>query len=270
MHRQLTMLILTWLLPTMATSQEVARVGGRAITVAQFRSALETLGPQAELVRDNPDLRRKFLDHMIDADLMAAKAVKAGLDQDPRLQAQLAASRRDLLANAYLEQQTTVLLDKANLEAYFIANAAQFSDKEVRASHILINPSNGELARKILVRALAKEDFAKLAASYSSCPTKKEGGDLSFIKKGQLVPEVEQVAFSTAKDQIHPQLVKSRFGWHIVKVTDIIQDNIPTFAAKADEVRKLRSREAKLDLVTKLRREAGVSIHDSVLLRLNL
>jgi parvulin-like peptidyl-prolyl isomerase len=66
----------------------------------------------------------------------------------------------------------------------------------------------------------AGEKFEELATDYSDDPSGERGGDLGFFGKGRMVPEFEEVAFSLDVGEISEPF-KSRFGWHIVKVTDI-------------------------------------------------
>lgn len=75
-------------------------------------------------------------------------------------------------------------------------------------------------ADDILKKALAGEDFARLARDNSEDPGSKDnGGDLDFVKKGMLVPEFDKVLFDPGfKDgTVWPQLVETQFGWHIIK-----------------------------------------------------
>jgi parvulin-like peptidyl-prolyl isomerase len=88
--------------------------------------------------------------------------------------------------------------------------------KTVRASHILVDKENDAWAIKS--RLTEGEDFAKLATQYSKCPSKDKGGDLGYFNKGQMVPEFEQAAFSTPIGEVSDP-VKTRFGWHLIKVT---------------------------------------------------
>ncbi|MEA1925686.1 MAG: protein translocase subunit SecD [Patescibacteria group bacterium] len=78
-------------------------------------------------------------------------------------------------------------------------------------------------AEDVLPRALNGENFAELAKEFSDDPESAEkGGDLDFFKKGMMVPEFEDIVFKGGfnNGDIYPELVKSQFGWHIIKKTD--------------------------------------------------
>ncbi len=87
----------------------------------------------------------------------------------------------------------------------------------VEAKHILVK--SFEEAEKIRNRISKGEEFEKIAREVSLCPSGKFGGDLGVIKKGQMVKEFEDIAFSTPKGGISSP-VKTEFGWHLIKVTD--------------------------------------------------
>ncbi len=75
-------------------------------------------------------------------------------------------------------------------------------------------------AESILKRALAGEDFAQLAKENSDDPGSKDnGGEYDFVKKGSFIPEYEEVIFekNLKNGEIYPELVKTVFGWHVIK-----------------------------------------------------
>ncbi len=106
-------------------------------------------------------------------------------------------------------------------------NQQQYSTPEqVRASHILLKTEGKDeaavqkRAEALLARARSGADFAALATQNSEDDASKvKGGDLDYFGKGQMVPEFDKVAFSLPPGQIS-DLVKTQYGFHIIKVTD--------------------------------------------------
>jgi peptidyl-prolyl cis-trans isomerase D len=119
---------------------------------------------------------------------------------------------------------------KKKVQEYFEKNAAEFeTPAQVRASHILIKASAEDAAgtavakekAEALLKKVATSDFGQLASVNSEDPgSKVKKGDLGYFSKGSMVPEFENAAFSLKKGQVSG-LVKSAFGFHIIKVTDI-------------------------------------------------
>jgi len=88
---------------------------------------------------------------------------------------------------------------------------------QVRASHILVKtaPEAMEIKKEID----NGRSFEELAALYSLCPSGRNGGDLGYFGRGQMVPEFERKAFMLPVGEVSKP-VFSPFGWHIIKVTD--------------------------------------------------
>ena len=112
-----------------------------------------------------------------------------------------------------------IKMDDKEAEDYFNKNNEKFKRPEmVRASHILLKTEDE--AKNILKKLNSGADFGKLAAEYSIDPSAKtNNGDLNFFPKGSMVPEFEKAAFSTPVGKTS-NIVKTQFGYHIIKVTD--------------------------------------------------
>jgi len=111
--------------------------------------------------------------------------------------------------------------------------------EQVRASHILFKTEGKDeavvraTAEKVLQEVKAGGDFAELAKKYSEDEqSAKQGGDLDYFARGKMVPEFDQAAFSLEPGQVS-DLVKTQFGFHIIKVTD----KKPASTRTLDEVR---------------------------------
>jgi len=126
------------------------------------------------------------------------------------------------------QMRSKVAVTPQDIESYYNQNVQQFQQPEqVRASHILLKTEGKDeaavrkQAEDILKEAKAPgADFAELAKKYSEDEgSKANGGDLDYFGKGRMVPEFEQAAFALQPGQIS-DLVKSQFGFHIIKVVD--------------------------------------------------
>ena len=129
-----------------------------------------------------------------------------------------------LLDRDQARQRVTVTAD--DVTRYYNQNMQQFQTPEqVRASHILLKTEgkNEEEVRKqaeeVLKKVKAGGDFAALAKQYSEDTSKDQGGDLGLFGRGRMVPEFETAAFSMQPGQVS-DLVKSQYGYHIIKVTE--------------------------------------------------
>jgi peptidyl-prolyl cis-trans isomerase C len=82
------------------------------------------------------------------------------------------------------------------------------------ALHILVK--HKEQAEELLVQLSKGAKFQTLAKKHSSCPSAKKGGSLGEFKKGTMVPAFDNACFTG--DVLTPLLVKTKHGWHVVKV----------------------------------------------------
>jgi parvulin-like peptidyl-prolyl isomerase len=88
---------------------------------------------------------------------------------------------------------------------------------KVRASHILVEKHSQ--AQALIGRINSGEDFAKIAREYSTCPSKKRGGDLGWFTRGQMAAEFERAAFGLSVGAMTIEPVKTKYGYHIIKRT---------------------------------------------------
>lgn len=178
--------------------------------------------------------------------------IKSQFETEADFQAELRkmnTSQRDLM-NYFVEQITESELTK-QLVAKHISSQMRVEDAEMRAFYeaskdsMAVKPVSWDL-RMILrevkpsesaiaaIRAEAEtlqqradngEDFAALASEYSDCPSKAQGGDLGFFKRGMMVKPFEDAAFAMGVGEVSG-IVESQFGYHIIKVTEVKGDEV--------------------------------------------
>jgi peptidyl-prolyl cis-trans isomerase D len=124
--------------------------------------------------------------------------------------------------------RSAIKVPESEIEEFYKSNLQQYTTPaQVRASHILFQTEGKDEAavRKLAEEVLAKAkapgaDFAALASQYSEDEgSKVNGGDLDYFGRGRMVPAFEEAAFSMKSGEIS-DLVKTDFGFHIIKVVD--------------------------------------------------
>ena len=210
-------------------------------------------------VANTPELQAGVRETLIQRSLMAQEALKAGLDNQANVKAQLALARQNVLAQAWQQQFVQSLqLQDADLQAEYQRQIRLLGPQEYRVRHLLVQE---EATAKLLmekVRAGAK--IAELAAEYSrDDATKAKGGLTDWTPQGQLLPTILKAIESLKPGQWAPAPVASPVGWHVVQLDQVRayvppdMDKVKPQLAQAlveqrlqDKLRQLRS-SAKVD-----------------------
>ncbi|WP_330948555.1 peptidylprolyl isomerase [Virgibacillus sp. MG-45] len=129
---------------------------------------------------------------------------------------------------------------------------------ELKASHILVDDE--KTAKEVKKKLDEGGDFAKLAKEYSTDSSAEQGGDLGYFSAGKMVPEFEDAAYSMKVGEVS-DLVKSQFGYHIIKLEDKRkkEEDIGSFDDNKEAIRNdLRNKkvtpqeqQAKIDKIIK-------------------
>jgi len=164
---------------------------------------------------------------------------------------------QEQLSLEFVELKVTDLMSQVTVsddmvEAAYQENIAQYqTDARYKVSHILITATDDDTADKakaqsILDQLTSGADFAQLATELSDDSFSGEnGGDLDWIEPGVMDPEFERAAFALAKGQVSG-LVKSEFGYHLIKVTDLEEQVTKPLSEVSDAINlQLQENEAK-------------------------
>jgi len=179
--------------------------------------------------------------------------------------------KSQIVSKLYDEVTKSQKASDAEIESYYNSHKSDFV--EVKASHILfkVNDSKEEAAKKkkaeeVLQMIKSGQSFEKLAQKYSEDETtKQKSGDLGYFRKGQMVKEFEDAAFSLNIGEIS-SVVKTSYGFHIIKVTDRKQLSLNEVK---DEIKSTIESQKKDEyyqsLVEKWKKEAKIKKFEDVL-----
>ncbi len=169
-----------------------------------------------------------------------------------------------VLKLAEIEGFSTADVSESDALQYYQNNSVRYDiPEQVRASHILIKPQKApgsdpgaadtaarEKAEQLLEQINAGADFAQLAKENSACPSSSKGGDLGFGRKQSWVTPFSDAAFALQPGQIS-DVVKTRFGYHIIKVTDRKESSQIPFDNVKDDIAKTLQTQKESDLSKK-------------------
>lgn len=207
----------------------IAEFDDSKVTLNDFEKAYaKNVGSYENAVKDSFNNYKNFADLYVNFKMKLKDAESKGYENLPELNQELLDYKKKvgtsyILEKFLVEPELKDLYDKRKIE--------------VRASHIMIRPQNNDWdAAKKLADAIM--DSIKMGASFESMVTKysqdkfsvPKGGDIFYFTAGQLPFEFEDAAYKTEKGQIYPEVVKTNFGYHIIKVTDK-QKRVPKIRA---------------------------------------
>lgn len=238
--------------------------------------------PSAKMVKNAIESQLKaaskqemeFLAQMLAKDNMT-------LDQFIQKQSENPAFQKQAAMQEFLDKYvlTGIKVTEADALKYYQANPAEFTqpgdpDGSIRASHILVMvkkdatdaDKNAALAKinKILGELTQNpNNFEALAKAHSECGSAQRGGDLGAFTKGQMVPEFENAAFALKENEISG-VVKSQFGYHIIRRNPAQKSRIVPFAEVKDTLIEFMTRNAKqqavMEYIDKLLKEADFKL----------
>ncbi|APH03909.1 foldase protein PrsA [Bacillus weihaiensis] len=143
----------------------------------------------------------------------------------------------DMKLNLQIEKLVESRIDvtEEELQTYFEENKESFAKtKQIQASHILVKDE--DTANEVKDKLNAGQDFIELAQEYSTDTASAEsGGDLGYFGEGSMVAEFEEAAFSMKVDEVS-EPVKTEYGYHIIKVTDIQEASEASFNESKEEI----------------------------------
>lgn len=225
MKKVLTAVALATILSAPAWSQNLAVVNGKAIPSSRVEAMAAQLEQSGRPVDDA--LRGQIKEHLTKLEIFAQAAEQQGIKSKPAYkQAAEQALQNVLMTELFAHYMRKNPVSDAEIKAEYDKFVGSNTGKEFRARHILVE-SEAE-AQALIAQIKGGASFEELAKSKSKDPgSGANGGDLDWATPGNFVPEFAEAMQKLDKGQLTDAPVKSQFGWHIIRVDDVRQAQLP-------------------------------------------
>jgi len=243
----------------------LASFNGQTITLGEFDQLWEEVPEEYKLQLD----KSMLLDQLISEKLLMQEAKNMGLEEDNVVLEQIKKMTEQILVQVLIERE---ILDKVNINdqevsEYYEQNKESFTEKEqVYLYNILLETE--EEAQDILEQLKSGGDFSEIAKEKSTGPSAAQGGDLGYLTKGTIIPEIEEVVFALEVEELS-EVVKSDYGFHILKITEKKPETVRTLEEVKEEIIQTllpaKQKEAFDNLLEELKGKAEIEINEEAL-----
>ena len=227
-------LVAAALLGTMAlpvSAQNLAIVNGKAVPKERAEALKQQVERSGRPV--TPDIEGQIKDEVITREIFAQEAQKRGLEATADYKTQMELARQTILIRElFTDFQKKNPVTAAEVQAEYDKFVAANGGKEYKASHILVEK---EADAKAIIASIKKggkfEDIAKKQSKDPGSGAK--GGDLDWASPASYVSEFTEALIKLDKGKMTDTPVKSQFGWHVIRLDDVRQAQLP----KLEEVK---------------------------------
>ncbi|MCX7965935.1 MAG: peptidyl-prolyl cis-trans isomerase [Syntrophorhabdaceae bacterium] len=252
-------------------SKVLATIDDEKITINEFNKELDKIPINMKMMVATQTGKKNYLEKIIMKKLLLKEAKKENIEKEADFQERLKEIKEQLLIESLLKKKINVdaQITEADLKEYYEKNKESFKrEREINTRHILLNTA--EEARQIKEKIAKGEDFAELAKRYSIDPSAKaNGGEIGFHPKGTLLPEYEAAAFKLTKVGQVSDIVKTKFGYHIIKLEGIRPPSYVPFEEVKDFIKQKIAQEKQTQAlekyITNLKSTAKITINEDLL-----
>lgn len=241
-----------------ALDKIVTKVNGTVIPDATIDEAVKVATQRGQ--EASPKLRQAIIDQLVMREVLLQEASKLVLDKTPQAQKNLAEMKKNYLINALFNQYLTKnpISDVMMKDAYDkeVKLLAQNPKKEYKISEMSF-ASEAE-AQAALSRVKNNEAFDKVAREKSIDPSKNKGGDLGWVTAESVIPAIAKVLPTMGRGTLSP-VIKSKIGWHIIKIDDERAFKMPPFEESKNQIRQYLTQQSRANYADKLKQAAKIS-----------
>jgi peptidyl-prolyl cis-trans isomerase C len=232
-----------------AFAQNVAVVNGKAVPKSRVDALSAQIAKSGRPV--SVEMMGQLKDEVIAREVFMQEAQKRGLDATEDFKNQMELARQTLLIRElFADYQKANPVSDADIKAEYDKFVEANGGKEYRARHILVEKE--EEAKAIIANLKKGQKFEDMAKKQSKDPgSGANGGDLDWANAGSYVPEFSGALVKLNKGQTTQEPVKSQFGYHVIRLDDVRQAQLP----KLDEVKPQIAQQLQQQKLAKFQEE---------------
>jgi peptidyl-prolyl cis-trans isomerase C len=221
----LSTLALAVLASSAAWAQNVAIVNGKPVPTSRVEALSQQVAAQGKPV--TPEMAAQIKEEVINREVFMQEAQKRGIDATDDYKVQFELARQAILIRAlFADYQKKNPVTDADVKAEYDKFVASNGGKEYRASHILVETEDE--AKKLIAEIKKGGKFGDIAKKSSKDPgSGANGGDLDWANAGSYVKEFSDAMTKLEKGKMTDAAVKSQFGYHIIRLDDVRQAQLP-------------------------------------------
>lgn len=208
-----------------AAGEGIVKINHVSISLEEFRQMSERQSLEGKMRLLNEKGLRDFLEnYVITREVLYQEAIKKGFDKNKEVLTKIDDFKRAMVVDALLEDSLKGKgeVSEKEIEQYYKENKDLFTEPlEVKVRHIFV--TSEPVLKEVLMKLNKGESFEKLAAAYNVDPSREDGGNLGYIRRGQLTPSFatfEEAAFSLRKKGDISDVVKTAYGYHLIRLED--------------------------------------------------
>ena len=212
-------------------AQNLAIVNGKPVPKARAEALKQQVERSGRPI--TPEIEAQIKEEVIAREVFMQEAKKRNLEASADYKAQMELARQSILIRElFADYQKKNPVTDAEIKAEYDKFVAANNGKEYKASHILVEKE--EEAKAIIAAIKQGEKFEEIAKKQSKDPgSGARGGDLDWANPNSYVPEFTEALLKLTKGQLTDTPVKSQFGYHVIRLDDARQAELP----KLEEVK---------------------------------
>lgn len=210
-----------------ASAQNVAIVNGKPVPTERVDALVQQIEASGRPVDDN--VRAQIKEEVVLREIFVQEAQKRGIANTADFKNQMELARQTIMIRAlFADYQKNNAVSEADMKAEYDKFVAANAGKEYKARHILVEQE--AQAKAIIANIKKGAKFEDIAKKDSKDPgSGANGGDLDWAPAASYVPEFSEAMVKLGKGQMTETPVKSQFGWHIIRVDDVREAEMPKF-----------------------------------------